>query len=201
MKERGKNRILFLFGIILFSIGLIALIRALLYVSFSEVLWFSYIALLLIGIGILIRNAELVASQVNIIFIPYIIWNIDFFYQLITGISLWGITDYFFTGRALIAQIITLQHVFIIPVAFFALYLIKLKRKDFFLISIIQIVLFYIVIRFLGDSESNVNCVFSNCLPFSIPALPYIFLWFTAYFVMIGATSYALVRIRAFNKK
>ena len=97
MNKPIKN-FLFVLGVIYISLGILAFYNAIKYTEIAGVLWFSYVAFFLIGIGLLTRNSYLIASQLNIILIPYIIWNIDFFYILLTGNSLWGITNYFFTS-------------------------------------------------------------------------------------------------------
>src|SRR3989338_4767924 len=112
MNSKTKNIILTTLGIIYILLGLISFYNAIKYTETAGILWFSYVAFFLIGIGILTRKSWLIASQLNIILIPYIIWNIDFLYVLITGNSLWGITNYFFVQRPLLSQIITSQHIF-----------------------------------------------------------------------------------------
>ena len=166
----------------------------------AGVLWFSYIALFLIGIGILTKNSYLIGSQINIIFIPYIVWSIDFFYVLITSESLWGITNYFFTSRPILSQIITLQHLFIIPVSLMSLYFIKLKRNDFWKLSLIEVATFFFLIKIINPAE-NINCVFENCLPLQITLIPYPLLWFLIYIVMIFLTNSLLIKSKIFIKK
>ena len=175
-------------GILFVFLGLLAYYNGLKISGFAGILWFSYTALLLIGIGILTKNPYLIASQVNIVFIPYLFWNVDFFYVLFTGNSLFGITDYFFQSRPLLSQIITLQHVFIIPISFLALYLMELKRKDFWKLSVIEVAVFFFIIKILKPTE-NINCIFENCLPFEIQIIPYEITWFAAYLLMISITT------------
>src|SRR3989344_9685731 len=141
MRFKIGNTAWTLIGFFLVFLGILAFYNGFNSVGLSGILWFSYTALFLIGIGILTRNSYLIASQLNIILIPYIFWNIDFFYVLLTGNTLWGVTNYFFTSRPTIAQMITLQHLITIPVSLLAIYFIKLKRKDFWKLSAIQVTL------------------------------------------------------------
>lgn len=181
-------------GILFIILGLLAYYQGFQTSGLASILWFSYTTLILVGIGILIKNPYLIASQINIIFIPYIVWNIDFFYVLLTGNNLLGLTNYFFTPRPLLSQIITLQHLFIIPVSILALYFMRLKRKDFWKISFMQVILFFFLIRILNPEE-NINCIFQNCLPFGIQIVPYEVTWFTSYIIMILFTNFLLVKI------
>src|SRR3989344_4856725 len=127
-------------GIIFLIFGIAAIINTILNIDtgIAPVLWMSYICLIIIGIGVLKKDSSLIASQTAIIGIPYIIWNIDFFYQLMTNSGLLGITDYLFKSSPIIDKIISLQHIFNLPLSLIALHLIKLKRTDFWIISITQ---------------------------------------------------------------
>ena len=198
---KPKELFLTLIGIMYVVLGILAFYNAIKYTETAGIFWFSYIAFFILGLGILTRNSYLIASQLNIVLIPYIIWNIDFFYILITSNSLWGITDYFFLRRPSLSQMITLQHVFTIPISLFSIYLIKLKRKDFWKFSLVQITIFYFLIRTLGSPLENVNCVFANCLPFQIQIIPYPVAWFLAYIIMISVTTSFLTKVKIFSKK
>lgn len=200
MHKRTKNIILTVFGITYVALGLFSFYNAFKYTETAGILWFSYLAFFLIGVGILTRKSELIASQLNIILIPYIVWNIDFLYVLITGNSLLGITNYFFVQKPLIAQIITSQHIFTIPISLLAIYFIKIKNKSFWKFSLAQITIFYILIRALSAPEENVNCVFSSCLPFQVPETIYPLFWFLSYSAMIFLTTFTLNRIKVFHK-
>ncbi|HLF53729.1 MAG TPA: hypothetical protein VI544_00965 [Candidatus Nanoarchaeia archaeon] len=200
MNKGAKNIILTLFGITYIALGLLSFYNAFKYTETAGILWFSYFAFFLIGIGILTRKSELIASQLNIILIPYIVWNIDFLYVFITGNSLWGITNYFLVQRPLIAQVITSQHIFTIPISLLAIYFIKIKNKGFWKFSLAQITIFYILIRALSTPEENINCVFSSCLPFQVPGAIYPVFWFSLYSVMIFLVTFSLNKIKVFQK-
>ena len=201
MDNKIKSFVLTLIGAIYITLGILAFYNAIRYAETAGILWFSYIAFFLIGLGLITRNSYLIASQINIILIPYIIWNIDFFYILITSNSLWGITNYFFSPGPLLSKTKTLQHLFTIPISLFFIYLIKLKRRDFWKFSLAQITIFFFIIRIIGSMEENVNCVFENCLTFEIPFVPYPVAWFLAYATMIFLTTLLLTKTRIFLKK
>ena len=201
MDNKIKSFVLTLIGTIYITLGILAFYNAIRYSETAGILWFSYIAFFLIGLGIITRNSYLIASQINIILIAYIFWNIDFFYILITSNSLWGITNYFFSPRPTLSQLITLQHIFTIPVSLFSIYLIKLKRRDFWKFSLAQITIFFFIIRIIGSGEENINCVFENCLPLRIPFVPYPIVWFLAYIIMIFLTTLLLTKTKIFLEK
>ena len=201
MRDYLSKNLLRALGVIYIILGIIAFYNAIKYTETAGVLWFSYAAFFIIGIGLLTRNSYLIASQFNIIFIPYIFWNIDFFHMLFTHTTLWGVTDYLFVARPTLVQLISLQHLFTVPVSLVALYFVKLKRKDFWKFSAIQVTLVFFLVKMFSNPERNVNCVFKNCIPFQIVPGPYSFSWFVSYAIMITLGTLFLIKIRAFNEK
>jgi len=191
-----KEKVIKLIGLIFLIWGVVAVIDNIFKLDegIAPTLWISYICLIVIGIGILNKDANLVASQVAIIGIPYLLWNIDFFYQLITKESLFGLTDYFFREGSITGKIITLQHIFNLPLSLFSIYLIKLKRTDFWKISCVQVIIIFLITRIVTNYEQNVNCVYHNCANFDF-GLPYVIEWFIAYFIMIYLMRLIIVRL------
>lgn len=200
MNKKANVRAVNIIGSIFFIWGIIAIIENILKsdTGIAPVLWMSYISLILLGIGILRKSSSLIASQIAIIFIPYVFWNLDFFHQLITKDSLFGITDYFFTPGNISGKIIALQHIFNIPLSLYAINVIGLKSKFFPIISLLQVSVVFIISRQITNPIQNVNCVYQNCANFTF-GLPYIAEWFIAQFLMISITSWFLVKV--FHKK
>ena len=159
----------------------------------------SYISLILLGIGALKKDGFLIASQIIILGIPYVFWNIDFYYYLINGRTLFGIVDYFFVPGSFIGKLISSQHLFTIPVSLYSLYLIKLKRNDFWKVSFLQVAAVFFVTRLATSPEKNVNCVFKSCTNFNF-GLPYILEWFLVYFAMVLFANLIINRIKIFTK-
>lgn len=200
MQDRFSLNLLRVLGVVYILLGILAFYNAIKYTETAGILWFSYFAFFLIGVGLLTKNSYLISSQLTIIFIPYLFWNIDFFHMLFTHSTLWGITDYFFASRPTLVQLISLQHLFTIPVSLFAIYILKLRRKDFWKFSAIQVTIFFFLVRLFSSPERNVNCVFENCIPFQIVPGPYAFSWFVSYGIMIALTTLFLTHVKAFNK-
>jgi hypothetical protein len=193
-------RILNLLGILFLFFGIWAIIDNILKVGvgIAPVLWMSYICLIVLGIAILKKDSSLIASQLAIITIPYVFWNIDFFHHLFTNQSLFGITDYFFTSGPLSGKIIALQHIFNLPLSIYSMYLIGLKKSNFWIISFIQVTIVFFVSRLVTTYDQNVNCVYHNCANFNF-GLPYVIEWFIAQLVMVSLTSWFLIKL--FKKK
>jgi len=178
----NKRVVLNLIGIFFVFLGVIALINTFSLGNYYGVLWFCYFALILIGIAILSNSPKFLLAQVNILTIPLIVWTIDFIYVLSTGNSFLGITDYFFSSEYLLSKLITLQHLFTIPLSLFAIWLMKRDKKSSW--KSWQIFTSY---------ESNINCVYHFCGNIEIPFY-YPVAWFVLFFAMVLATDF-LVRV------
>ena len=199
-EEKHRDIILNVLGVFFLGWGIIAVGNSFFVYDMNQVLWHCYLGLLLIGIGILSRSGFLIGAQLSILTIPLLIWDIDFLYYLFLGESLWGITDYMFVDRRLVlSQIISLQHLFTVPLALFCLSRIKSRRIDFWKLAILQVFLLFLAVLFFTPPEVNINCVFENCLHLVLN-LPYRITWFLIFFSLVLVTNYALSKIKFIRK-
>lgn len=182
-------------------LGLLAFLSAVQIGRADNLFWFSYLAIFLIGIGLLFESSYLIAGQVNIVFLPHLLWAIDFFYQLITREPFIGITDYFFVSSNVLSNFISLSHLFIVPIWIYGLYKLKLRRKDFWILSVVQVSIVYLLTRFLTQPANNINCVFKSCFVFSFGEPFYLLEWFLVCLILIFVTNYMLVNLKIFNFK
>lgn len=201
MNEKTKNIIMNFIGILFIILGVGAIINTIYHINLSlaPILWLCYICIILLGIGALTKNYLLLVSQLNILAIPLLFWNIDFYYILFTGNSLLGIADYFFISGPLIGKLITLQHLFTVPLTIYALYLIKIKSNYIWLISFLEITIVFFITRLISSPEQNINCVFSPCVNFSVPY--YHLTWFVGFFIIIFITNFVLRKIPFLRSK
>jgi len=184
-----EDIILNIVGILFLVLGIVAVLNSLYSKNLMQVFWACYLGLLLIGFGIIKRNSFIIMSQVYILAIPLILWDIDFLYWIIMQKPLWGITDYFFLERVLnLGKLISLQHLFTIPLSIYAVKKIGLKRRDAWKWSFIQITVVYILVSVLTTPEYNINCVFNPCINLYF-GLPYRLTWFIIFFGMTSLTS------------
>lgn len=201
MKEKAKIKILNFIGVFFIILGVGAILEAVYNKSFSLIFWLCYMGLILIGIGCLTKNYLLIVSQLNILTIPLVFWNIDFFYFLLTNKTLFGIVDYFFNPGPLISRIISLQHLFTIPLSIYSLYLIKINKNYSLIISFFQIAIIFFITKSTASPEENINCVFKSCinrLEFSY--LPYYLFWFVGFFLIILFTNLLIISIPFLRK-
>ena len=196
-----KSIFLTFLGILYMALGILSYRGAIGRNHLDGLFWFSYAALFIIGLGMVLKKSDLIASQFSIILVPYIFWDTDFFYILLTGNSLWGITDYFFTAETLLIKVLILQHILAIPAALLGIYLIKLKNTNFWKFSAVQVLVFFVIVRLFTIPENNINCAFTNCLPFYISPVIYPFFWFLSYFIMIGIATFILYKVKVFWNK
>lgn len=194
-KEYSFERIAFLvIGIFFVFIGLYSFYSFFSFDDISLVLWFCYTGTIVIGIGFILNKNSLVVSQLNILFFPLIIWSIDFFYEFFVGSALWGLTSYFFQEGDILRKLIILQHIYTIPISFFAL-----ARGSFFsrwvwVYSFIQAIVFFIVTRtFVKDV--NVNWVLNRFPNLIGSDLLYVFLWVFFMFIFCLLTNFILYKI------
>ena len=199
-KEKNKQLILDIIGFVLFSLGIAAIANSFFIQNPTQILWSCYLGLVIMGIGIIKRNSFLIMSQVYILALPVLVWDIDFLYHLIFNAPLFGITDYFFTDKVFnLSKLISLQHLFSIPLAIYATKKIGLKRRDAWKWSFIQIIVIYALVRILTSPESNINCVFNPCVNVYF-GLPYRLTWFLIIFGTTILTSFITNKFLIKNK-
>jgi hypothetical protein len=184
-KLKNKILLLDLIGLYFLILGIAAILRSFYNQVPYQILYSCYIGMILIGMGILTRRSFIILSQVYILAIPLLIWNVDFIHWIIFNKPLWGITDYFFVDfSSLIDKFISLQHLYTVPVAIYAANLVGIKRGDAWKWSIIQLSVTFFVVFIFSPEVSNINCVFKSCIGTNF-GIPYILLWFFISFNMI----------------
>jgi hypothetical protein len=200
LNDNVRNLILVIMGVFFISLGMAAIFASLYISRPHQIFWLCYMGLILLGIGMIRKDSFLIASQLNILLIPFIFWNIDFFYYLFNNAPLWGLTDYFFSEEFYLAgKIISSQHFLSIPLSFLGLWLIGLKRKDSWKVSLIQVAIVFVSVRLFTPVDANINCVFDRCLELTL-GLPYFIEWFTIYGLMIILSSIIINWFLSLNK-
>jgi hypothetical protein len=191
----NNRAIVLTIGIIIFLVGVLGIFNAFNYDRIYDVFWFCYLGSILLGAGIITSNVSLIKSQLYILVIPDIIWAVDFFTRLSTGKSAVGIVDYFFIETNILVKIVSLQHLFILPLALLAIWFIgkpiRTNNKGM-LISVIQVTFIYLATLIFTPVESNVNCAYRLCSQFAWTTNLYPLIWFAGVLVMLFATRYLL---------
>lgn len=198
MKEKTKNIILNVIGIFFIILGIFSSAYAIFIGQGSLIFWFCYVGIILLGIGIFKRSSYLILVQLNILLIPLLLWTIDFIFFLIFKKTFFGITNYFFQPQSVISRLISLQHLYTLPLGLFSLYLIKLKRKDAWKISLFQMIILFFITRIF--TTDNINCVYKSCILIQInnPIL-YFFVWFIVAFILVMLSNLIMDTIKIFR--
>jgi len=204
MNNKKKDLFLYLITIILSLIILLTVIHFLKIGKPLVLLWFCYIGIIIIIIGIIKRNSNLVLSQILILNIPILLWIIDFIVFIIAGTSPLGITNvYFFDHELILERVISLQHIIVLPLSIWALSLIKLNKNHYkaLLISFSEVVLLFILGLLISNPFLNINCLAKNCTQTILPSfIPYYVIW-GGFMIISILISYFIITSLPFVKK
>lgn len=199
--NKGEHRIVYGIAIIL-SVTLILMItRTLLTKTYISFFWYCYTALLLVIIGLFMKNSKIILSQLVILAIPDLLWMIDFISLIFTGHAFLGITQDFYKLSAF-EKITSLQHFYTVPLIVYALSFLKIK-KDYkiLLVSLGEIILIFLLTISISNTLS-INCINEGCIGINVKIsfLPYYLEWFI---VMFGfaAISYLIITNLSFIKR
>ncbi len=167
MEERDRETYLYVVG---FVFALIYLYVFSLFIFLDNyaigLTWMCYLGILLITIGIFLKNSDIILSQVYLLLIPDLLWFIDFFYRLIFGYSLLGFDNFFFRTPYLERKILSLQHLVTPYLAIFSIYLLKPKKKlKPLLFSFIELIILFILGIFVFPVSEGINCLpdYNSC--------------------------------------
>jgi hypothetical protein len=160
--SKSQNLFLNIVGIFLILFGIYAIDYSIWIGEPQWTLWLCYGSMIIMGYGILIRSAYLVMSQLNILTIPLLFWAGDFLYYLVYQSSILHIATYFFEPMAIGAKIISFEHLFLLPLGYLSLWLIGQKSGRAWVLSVIQLFLYFALSRLLTDEQFNINWVYHS---------------------------------------
>lgn len=195
MEDKTKTILLIIIGIIFLIYGLFAMGYGIYRGKPDWIFWACYIVMVIIGIGCFMKSGYLIASQLSIVATYLLVWDVDFFYQLIFSKPLWGITNYFFKELLLTARLISLEHLFLVPLALWAIYLAGLKRKDHWKLSILGAMTLIVATLLLTNPIYNVNCAFQSCIPLFSNIPYYSFIWMMVLIITIMINAFIINKL------
>jgi len=127
-------------------------------------LWFCSISLLLIAIGFIFRKPAILISVLSIALIFQVDWILDFFSHAFFLTPLTTSTSYIFEyGHTLPEFILSLRHLFMIPLAFLGIKEIKKTGKYAIIVTISILILLGVVSFFITTPVYNINCSQRPC--------------------------------------
>jgi len=171
--------------------------------KFDSLFWLCYTGIALIIIGILKRNSTLILSQILILAIVDSFWIFDFIMILLNGESLISVATNIFSPEVnILLKIITIQHLLTVPLAIYALSIVKIKKDWKVLIPVLfQLELFFLATRIFTNPLSNINCVSKTCASIGWGENIYPLAWIITMFGFALITYFIIIQFPIFIKE
>jgi hypothetical protein len=126
----------------------------------ANFLWFSDIALLVVVPAAWLESSLLASMMALAVVLPEMAWNIDYFYRLLTGRSLIGLTDYMFDATIpLLIRGLSLFHVALPLLLIWMLHRLGYDRRAWLFQTLVAIVVLPLSYVF-GSPDENINWVY-----------------------------------------
>lgn len=126
----------------------------------ANFLWFSDIALLVLVPALWLESPLLISMMALAVVLPELVWNIDYFFRLATGVSLIGLTSYMFdAGIPRFIRGLSLFHVALPLLLVWMLHRLGYDRRALLWQTIVAAVVFPLSYLFSNPRE-NVNWVY-----------------------------------------
>jgi len=137
--------------------------------------WFSNHTTFILGLALLFRSRFWLTAEVALGIIPELLWIADFVSNLAFAFPLFGFTSYLFEpSYPFLQYILTLQHLFVLPLAALALWRMHPLQGSYFG-AVLHGTVLWIVGYVLGP-QLNINCSYRACI-FLLEHNTYILFW------------------------
>jgi hypothetical protein len=198
-QKNRQDRLLNFLGILFLTAGIIRFIILILTANWRHFFWLSNHIMLLLGIGVLMRNKVLVTAELCIALVPETLWTLDFLSKILFGKYLFGVTKYVFEQGLNFLTVSTMQHLLIVPLGIIALWFLGVSSKAW-KYSFIHASLLWLA-GFLIGKEYNLNCVFKNCITYFENLQNYMIAWSVIVLIMIILSNLALTGLNSLKKR
>jgi len=188
MDKKRKSILITSFGIFFIILGIVAIFNAFYYEDPYNILWLCYSSLIIIGIGVVLRDSRIVKSQIYILLIPDIIWLFSLLsYGLTNGNPFIKTVNYLFLPGPILPKLVSLQHILTIPTVIILSCKFINKRGRIWIPSFIQLIIFFLIARIFTPPEKDINCSYNFCATYISNIHPFIFIiiWLVGGFLMI----------------
>jgi hypothetical protein len=143
--------------------GAILLFNAITY-TLVDLLWFCDVAMILVIMGLWRENSLQLSLATLASIGPQFAWQLDYFYQLMSGKSLFGFTDYMFAeNNPVINYIVSLFHVWMPVILIYSLYFVRYDQRALKIqsgLSLLLILLSYGLTSDMFGPAGNLNQVY-----------------------------------------
>ncbi len=194
-----KDRILNFLGILFLTAGIIRFIILIFTANWRHFFWLSNHVLLLLGIGVLMRNRFLVTAELCIALVPETLWTLDFLSKILFDKYLFGVTKYVFEQGLNFLTLSALQHLLIVPLGIIALWFLGVSDKAW-KYSFIHASLLWPA-GFLAGQEYNLNCIFRYCIVYFENLENYMIAWPVIVLIMIILSNFVLRGLNSIKKR
>lgn len=181
---KNKNTLLNAIGISLIIFFIIRTIFLINEGSFTDIFWLCNHAPLILGIAILFRSGFWITAEISFVFAGVFIWVADYFSKILFNIHVFGSTSYLFpiTNQGFF-YVTSLIHLFSLPLALWALFLINKKEPSAWKGAVIHaIVLIPFAVYF--REQYNLNCFLEPCISWIPDFYLYPVMAFIGYFIL-----------------
>ena len=184
IKFKNKNVLLNAIGVLLILFFIIRAIFLIRDGSAENLFWLCNHAPLILGIAILFRSSFWITAEISFVFAGVFIWVIDYLSKIIFDFHIFGSTAYLFPIADYgFFYVTSLIHLLSLPLAIWALFLIKTKEPSAWKGALIHaIVLIPFVVYF--REEYNLNCFLEPCISWIPCFYFYPVLAFIGYFIL-----------------
>ncbi|MDP3765004.1 MAG: hypothetical protein Q8R04_00675 [Nanoarchaeota archaeon] len=165
----ANKRFFFIFGYIFLGLGIFDFILKVNTYGFNELnfLWFCSITLFLLAFGFILKSYTLLNSFLSMGLIVQPVFIIDYIWISFFGVELNGTSLYVFQPTfGLLEFISAAKHLFMIPFAFYGVFLLSRKNKKSYIFTAIFTILLLVVSYAFQPEYRNLNCVKKPCAKF-----------------------------------
>lgn len=189
-----KELILDILGWVFLAMGITSVVWHVGFLKWQYAVWFCNHSMLITGTAVLLRNRFWLTAMLNWSVVPITIWVVDFIGKVLFNTHIFNVTNYMFEGPSW-GHIISMQHLFAVPLMLYALILMGKPNKWAWLGTLLQSAILFVLSYFYITPDYNINCVHTACISWLewLPAYPAA--WFILTALMFFATNWALVWI------
>jgi hypothetical protein len=191
---KKKELVLDILGWIFIIMGVASVGWHVIFLKWEYAIWFCNHSMLITGTAVLMRNRFWLTAMLNWSVIPITVWMIDFIGKLFFNVYIFRVTEYMFEGPSW-GHIISMQHLFAVPLMIYALYLLGKPDKWAWLGTLLQSAILFSISYFFITPDYNINCAHTACISWlqNLPHYPIV--WFLLTLGMFIVTNWLLVWI------
>jgi hypothetical protein len=132
--------------------------------SAINLLWFCDIAIIIAFLGFWFESTLLISISALASVAPQLVWQIDYFFHLISGKRLFGFSDYMFDSNlSVFSKVVSLFHVWMPYVLLYTLQIVRYNRRALMvqtLMACIALLLSFLLTKDMFGPAGNLNKVY-----------------------------------------